>query len=301
MQRMSTATSMPNDAIAQQVTELSDAPYRAIPKIVVDILLWFSGGYLIYISSNWIAILTLAFLIGAVPLHDLLVQGHEGSHGLISRVRWINELLGWLTLAPVLISCAAHRAFHMRHHESPHGEGDPEYEFFNRVVPGVPGWAFLLIPAGAPVAVNFYALRHISSRKFRLRIVAEIVGGIGLHLLLAILMGWQLYLKAVVLPMMTGLPFVSVLRSICEHHATPRGDEWKTARSVRTNKVLEWMWSNVNYHLEHHLYPGVPYHNLPAVKQLLESSYAEKNASIGQGYLRTTASLIREPNHFSGT
>ena len=114
------------------------------------------------------------------------------------------------------------------------------------------------------------------------------------------LLGWQLYLKVVVLPIMTGLPVVSFLRSICEHHATPRGDEWKTARSVRTNKVLEFLWSNVNYHLEHHLYPGVPYHNLPAVKQLLQSFYTEKNAAIGQGYFRTAASLIREPNHFSG-
>src|SRR5438128_1007331 len=212
MHMLNATTPTTNDAIAEQVTRLSDATYRSIPKIIVDILLWASAGYLIYISSSWMAILALAFLIGAVPLHDLLVQGHEGSHGLISRIRWINELLGWLTLAPALISCAAHRAFHMRHHESPHGEGDPEYEFFNNVVPGVPGWAFLLIPAAAPVAVNFYALRTSSSRKLRLRIVAEIAGGMALHLVLAMLLGWQLYLKAIILPMLTGLSFVSILR-----------------------------------------------------------------------------------------
>ena len=71
------------DPIAEQVTRLSDASYRSIPKIVVDILLWLGAGYLIYISSNWMAVLALAFFIGSAPLHDLLVQGHEGSHGLI--------------------------------------------------------------------------------------------------------------------------------------------------------------------------------------------------------------------------
>ena len=63
-----------NDPIAEQVTRLADASYRSIPKIAVDILVWSAAGYLIYISSNWMVILALAFFIGAVPLHDLLVD-----------------------------------------------------------------------------------------------------------------------------------------------------------------------------------------------------------------------------------
>lgn len=280
------------------VSQLEAARYLSVPKIILDVLLWLGAGYLMHASSNMVVVLALAFFIGAVPLHDLLVQGHEGTHGLIARVRWLNELLGWFTLAPVLISCAAHRAFHMRHHESPHAEGDPEYEFFNRVVPGVPGWAFLLIPAAAPLAVNVYALRTNPEFKFRLRVVAELAAAVGLHLALAWMLGLHLYGKAIVLPTFTGLAVVSFLRAIAEHHGTARGDDWKTSRSVQTNRALEFFWSNVNYHLEHHLHPGVPYHQLPRLKRLLEPSYAQHHANIGHGYLRTAAALIREPNHF---
>lgn len=281
-----------------EVSQLEAARYLSIPKIILDILLWIGAGYLIHISSSWLIVLALAFLVGAVPFHDLLVQGHEGSHGLISRVHWANELLGWLTLAPVFISGTAHRIFHIRHHESPHAEGDPEYEFFNRIVPGVPGWAFLLIPAVAPVAVNAYAWQSSSDFKLRLRILAELAGALALHAVLVWALGLQLYAKVIVLPIFTGLPFVTFLRAISEHHATARGDEWKSSRSVRTNRVLEFFWSNVNYHLEHHLHPGVPYHKLPLIKGLLGSSYAENHANIGSGYLRTAATLIQERKHF---
>jgi len=282
----------------RSISELESARYLSIPKIVFDLLLWTAAGCLIRISHSWVVTLGLASFVGAIPLHDLLVQGHEGSHGLISRVHWVNELFGWLTLAPVSISCAAHRIFHMRHHEGPHQEGDPEYELFNRVVPGVPGWAFIIIPAAAPAAVNGYAWQHSSDFKMRLRIALELSASICLHAALAVTLGLQFYGKIILLPVFTGLPVATFLRAITEHHGTARGDEWKNSRSVRTNKLLEFLWSNVNYHLEHHLYPGVPYHRLPAVKQILASSYSEHHANISRGYVRTATTLLRQPNHF---
>jgi fatty acid desaturase len=280
------------------VSELEGARYLSIPKIIFDLLLWLGAGYWMRVSPRWGIILALTFFVGMIPLHDLLVQGHEGSHGLISRRRWVNELCGWFAFAPVFISSAAHRVFHMRHHEGPHREGDPEYEFFNRLMPGVPGWAFLVIPAFAPLAVNWYAW-HNCSRSLRVRIALELVGSFGLHAALAWFLGSALYGKVIVLPLLTGLPVASFLRAISEHHGTARGNEWKNSRSVRTNRVLAFLWSNVNYHLEHHLYPGVPYHRLPAVKQMLGPAYSEEHANIGEGYLRTATTLLRQPNHFS--
>jgi fatty acid desaturase len=283
---------------AVAIPELEAARYLSIPKIAFDLALWFAAGYFIRMSHSLAITLALAFFIGAIPLHDLLVQGHEGTHGLISRLRWANELFGWLTLAPVFISCAAHRIFHMRHHDVPHQDGDPEYEFFNRVVPGVPGWAFMIIPAAAPVAVNWYAWRHALDFKLRLRIALELAASLCLHAALAFALGLSLYGKILLLPIVSGLAVATFLRAITEHHGTARGDEWKNSRSVRTNKLLAFLWSNVNYHLEHHLYPGVPYHRLPAVQQILASSYTEHHANIGRGYVRTATSLLRQSNHF---
>ncbi len=45
--------------------ELEAARYLAIPKIVLDVLLWIGAGYLMHASSSRTVILVLAFFIGA--------------------------------------------------------------------------------------------------------------------------------------------------------------------------------------------------------------------------------------------
>ena len=40
-------------------------------------------------------------------------------------------------------------------------------------------------------------------------------------------------------------------------------DHRLNARTIRMNPVLRFLYWNMNYHLEHHLHPMVPYHRLP--------------------------------------
>jgi fatty acid desaturase len=55
----------------------------------------------------------------------------------------------------------------------------------------------------------------------------------------------------------------------------------------------------VNYHLEHHLYPSVPYHALPELRRALEPDYEAHQSSVKQGYGRTALVLLRDPQHFA--
>jgi fatty acid desaturase len=206
------------------------------------------------------------FFIGVAPFHDLLILGHEGTHRMISRHRVLNELAGGFALALAGISNTAHRAFHLKHHRQPHTAADPEFQLFERVAPGVPGWAYLLIPAAAAAGIDHYGLRH---RRLRAAVARELLAVALLHAALAWALGGWGYLLFVIAPGFTGLFCATVLRSICEHHAVPEGGAWENARSVATGRVVEFFWSNVNYHLEHHLYPGVPYHRLPELRRLL--------------------------------
>jgi fatty acid desaturase len=66
---------------------------------------------------------------------------------------------------------------------------------------------------------------------------------------------------------LSGLYAASVLRSVTEHHDVTEGSVWTNARSIITHPALEFLWSNVNYHLEHHLYPSVPFHALPELRR----------------------------------
>jgi fatty acid desaturase len=233
-----------------------------------------------------------------VPFHDLLVQGHEGTHGLISRHRGLNELLSGFTLGLGGISIAAHRAFHLEHHRHAHTARDPEFQLFDRLARGVPGWTYLLVPAAATVGVNVYGLRRAAPRRVRLATVRDLAGIALLHGAIAALAGLRLYLWFVAAPMALGLFPVTVVRSICEHHAVPDTSDWTLARSMVTGRWVERLWSNVNYHLEHHLHPTVPFHRLPELRRLLAGDYPAHRSPVGRGYLRTAAALLREPGHF---
>jgi beta-carotene hydroxylase len=73
-------------------------------------------------------------------------------------------------------------------------------------------------------------------------------------------------LIAIVLPVMVGMQ-LSGLRAYIEHAGTGLG----TFRDTRTcaARAYGWLLFGNNYHLEHHLYPGVPCYRLRAVHRLL--------------------------------
>ena len=252
----------------------------------------------IYFHRWWLTAVSV-FVIGFGPFHDLLVQGHEGTHDLISRNRRVNDLFSWFTLALTGISAEAHRRFHLDHHHYAHTTEDPEYQFFDRVVRGVPGWAYFLIPAFAQLGVNAYGLQKKMPAEVRRRIVLELTGVILLHAAMALFLGWQRYLLFVLSPMVTGLYVASVLRSVTEHHDVTEGSAWTNARSIVTHPLIEFLWSNVNYHLEHHLYPSVPYHALPELRRALTADYITHQSNVQNGYGRTALVLLCDPRHFA--
>ena len=285
--------------LASAVRRLAASRYRSVPRIVLDVGLWIGVAALaLWVDRTWSTILAAVF-IGAFPLHDLLIHGHEATHDLVSRRPLVNDGLGWFTLALAGISLTAHREFHLEHHRAPHCARDPEFLLFDRVVRGVPGWAYLLIPFAAAAGIDSHPFRAGRPWRVRRRVLLELLGAALLHGALLALAGVRSYLLFVTAPMLTGLMAATVLRSVCEHHAVPEGNAWTNARSVESGPVLSFLWSNVNHHLEHHLFPAVPYHELPALRRLLSDEYPRRGAHLGRGYLRTAASLLRERDHFT--
>jgi fatty acid desaturase len=284
------------DSLAQN---LSAKSYRSIPRVFLDLLLWMGTAVLAAYFHRWWFTAVSIFAIGFGPFHDLLVQGHEGTHDLISRNRRVNDFFTWFTLALGGISAEAHRRFHLDHHHYAHTPQDPEYQFFDRVVSGVPGWAYFFIPVCAQIGVNGYGLQKKMPAEVRRRIVLELGGAVLLHAAVGFVFGWRRYLFFVFAPMVTGLYVASVLRSVTEHHDVTEGSEWTNARSIVTHPLIEFLWSNVNYHLEHHLYPSVPYHALPELRRALATNCQAHQSNVGSGYGRTALTLLRDPRHFA--
>lgn len=71
--------------------------------------------------------------------------------------------------------------------------------------------------------------------------------------------------------------FPNRIVEICQHlgmkvHAN---DFRQNTRTLKLNKFLEFLYANMNYHTEHHMFPGIPYYNLPQVhSELLKHNLA---------------------------
>jgi fatty acid desaturase len=68
---------------------------------------------------------------------------------------------------------------------------------------------------------------------------------------------------------------VNRVLEICQHFGRSRDtNDYRTnTRTLILGRVLSFLYSNMNYHQEHHMFPAVPYYRLPNLhKQLLESN-----------------------------
>jgi fatty acid desaturase len=74
--------------------------------------------------------------------------------------------------------------------------------------------------------------------------------------------------------------------TLLEHHSDPI----LGTRSILTNRVTAFFMCNENYHLEHHLYPGVPWYNLPRLHRAMRDDLA----AAGAPYIGSYFAFVRE-------
>jgi fatty acid desaturase len=97
------------------------------------------------------------------------------------------------------------------------------------------------------------------------------------------LLPYHRMLKGWLYPLLVAGQFAN-LRGLAEHGLTTGGNELTDTRTVTTHPTLAFMMCNINFHLEHHLYPGIPWYNLPKLHALLRDEYVEAGSSVYRSY-----------------
>ena len=87
------------------------------------------------------------------------------------------------------------------------------------------------------------------------------------------------------------------LRGWSEHLLTRPGHPLTQSRTVISNPVVRFFLCNGNYHLEHHLFPAVPWYRLPQLHRLLQGEYRAAGASVYRSYLRFLWDAARAGMH----
>ena len=71
-------------------------------------------------------------------------------------------------------------------------------------------------------------------------------------------------------------------------------DHRLNTRTVYMNPISRFIYWNMNYHVEHHMFPMVPYHALPRLHEKIKHDLPEPNHSIAEGLAEVIGALRRQ-------
>lgn len=243
----------------------------------------------------------VAIIVVGRSQHALAVLMHDAAHFRLTEDRALNDFLGqWLCAFPIASNLYAYRTVHLRHHRYLLTDRDPDLalsrpypvawsSFRRKLVRDASGVSALVMRGYLEVEdgrnrLSLGRFSRWSDRAANLRRV--IAGGIIAALLAA---GYGLAFVALwLVPLLTVYQVILRIRGVLEHGAVDEGDGLRNARTiVSPNPFARFLLGphHVSYHLEHHLYPGVPHYNLPALHAALAEDPRFAGALVMTSYL----------------
>ncbi len=264
----------------------------AVALVSRDPLVWVGAGALI-----------------ATRQHALLILMHDAAHGRLMRGRALNDAVGDLFLAlPNNVMLRRYRIRHSAHHGFANDRArdpdratiaaDDQWQFPRDRVSGT--MVFLRDLAGLNAGRTMRVVAHYAPWPVLMAGLRKATDGVdpadapatraeaarvGIYLValsagLFLTGGWWVYLALWILPSMTVLPALLRLRGISEHEGDVGTDEVSVSRHVEAGMAEAFVISpfHINYHAAHHLFPSVPWYNLPALHARLmeEAAYRDR-------------------------
>ncbi len=297
----------------RQLLERRDGP------AIRDTLLWFVllgvSGYAGYaLWGTWWAIIPF-FFYGFLYASVSDSRWHESSHGTAFKTDWMNNALYELASFMVFRESTPWRWSHTRHHSDTIIVGrDPEI-----AVPRPPSLKAIclsfigirsyyrelrkmLIHAtgrmtpeeAAYVPTEYFPIIYVKARIY-----------LGIYLLVAAL---AVYTRSILPLMYVGLPifygsWLLRIYGYTQHAGLAENvlDHRLNCRTVHMNFIHRYLYWNMNYHLEHHMYPLVPYHQLPRLHELVKHDAPPPYRGLLDAYreiIPTVLKQVQDPGYY---
>ncbi|NOD67020.1 fatty acid desaturase [Ruegeria sp. HKCCD7303] len=237
-----------------------------------------------------------------VLLVFLFTLSHECTHKTPFRTGWLNDAVGHLVSVPIALPFVWFRYFHLAHHKwtndpqrDPELGGKPRPDSWSDLLIYLSGWPYwsgmakvLVQNASGHLDAPYLPKRQHNAMKAEARIL------LGLYTLTLISLTYSTILFWVwLLPVLVAQPVLR-LYLLAEHGLCPPvANMLENSRTTFTNRALRFLAWNMPYHAEHHSFPNVPFHHLPALHHWMRAhlkSTSNGYAEFTKDYTHTLSS-----------
>ncbi len=265
------------------------------------------GGCGVWFWGSWLAVpFFLCYGVLCCSVSDS--RWHECGHRTAFKTPWMNEVVYQIASFLIMRDPTITRRSHMRHHADTLIVGrDPEITVKRppsivRLILGFAGLvegmiAFQGMARHAAGGLNAEEEILVPERErpavYRTaRIWVAIYGTV----VLACAAAWS------VLPaVLVGLPYfygtwLQRIFGLTQHAGLAEDvlDHRLNSRTVHMNPLFRFLYWNMNYHVEHHMFPMVPYHRLPDLHRVVKADLPTPYAGVVDAFREIIPAIIRQ-------
>jgi fatty acid desaturase len=280
----------------KELMQRSDGP------AIRDTIIWLGGLILtaaggIYFWGTWWCV-PFFFVYGVLYGSACDSRWHECGHGTAFKTRWMNDVVYQIASFQVMRNPVTWRWSHARHHTDTIIVGrDAEIAVMRPPDLLRAGLAFIgiLDAWGSLKTLGRNALGNLSEDEKSY--IPEMERGKAItaarwHMAIYIAtIALALYMWSWLPLMIIGLPRLygcwhMVMTGLLQHIGLADNviDHRLNSRTVYMNPISRFIYLNMNYHVEHHMFPMVPYHALPKLHELIKHDLPAPNPSIWHAY-----------------
>jgi Na+-transporting NADH:ubiquinone oxidoreductase subunit F len=277
-----------------------------------DTLLWFvllfSSGYVTYLlRGNWWVFLPYV-VYSTLYASTSDSRWHETGHGTAFKTEWMNNVLYEIASFMVMRESIVWRWSHNRHHSDTIIVGrDPEiavprppnlrailFSFFNLSVYPKYFQRILMHSIGKMSAVEstFIPAMEYPAVCRRARVYVVIYAAV---------IGISIYSRSLLPLMFVGLTnlfgtWLLVVYGLTQHAGLAENvlDHRLNCRTVSMHRINRYLYWNMNYHVEHHMFPLVPYHALPKLHKIVKDDCPTPYPSLLSAWREIVPALLKQ-------
>jgi fatty acid desaturase len=291
--------------------ELKRFMARGDAKGLANFGLWLAclagSGYLAYraVGSYWVI---LAFFLYGTIYSSCDARWHECAHGTPFRTRWLNETFYLLSSVMNMKEGTYMRWSHTRHHTETIMVGlDPEIQVMRpadlrRVV-----LDFFWIPDAVQMfkAMISHALGR-PTKEARDFVPQSEWGKMFFWsrfylALYALMIVWAIAIRSWLPILFFPLArfyggWLHQIFSLTQHAGLAENvrDHRLNTRTVQMNPVFRFLYFNMNYHIEHHMFPTVPFHALPDLHDRIEGVLPHTYSGLIAAFREIIPALLKQ-------